>query len=681
MLKTLHAKFSIAARLNLITILLSICGITFAAFHLMSQYQAIQVIHGEQAGLSILTDVWKTLPSQQKPVLANGDAIDRVLGGATERKAYEATDLGPDRTKQGLALMSRAADAAGLVLDTEKSTFYLQDALSIWVPYAYRNEDDLDFIAESQGDSLNHAIAVSDGLGRLGFSAERVRSDLEKAAGSASSPSAQNAILAYSTRFQRAVKKMIDEEKGGLVDVNARSEESTEIEYGKAIDDLWLGSAKIMESELKRREAGLQMGMALTVLIGGGLLVLSIVLCVLVSRGLVQRISNLLEAMARIREGETQFQVPFLGDTNETGDIARTVELFRESLEQRAEDEARRASEREAAHAAQVEAENAATEAGQAVVLGSFGEALSELANRNLVYRMNHDIPEVYRPLLGNFNGAVGELQSAIGVIAGNCQGIQAGVRELASAAEDLATRTERQSAGLEQTAAAIEQVSASSKNTAIRSADANREAEEARAAAARGGDIVREAIQAMASIEESSEHISRIVTVIDEIAFQTNLLALNAGVEAARAGDAGKGFAVVASEVRALAQRSADSAKDIKTLINESTAHVGVGVANVGAAGEALTDIQSRVARVTGLVSEINASAKDQSTALQEVNSAVSEMEQMTHKNAAMVEETNAACHGLSNEASELMQLIGRFNVGDVRSAAGVPGRARRAA
>lgn len=179
MLKTLHAKFSIAARLNLITILLSICGITFAGFHLVSQYKAVQVIKGEQAGLAILTEVWKSLPSEQKPVLANAEEIDRVLGGSSERKAYEATDLGPDRTRLGLALMSRAADAAGLVLDTEKSTFYLQDALSIWIPYAYKNEDDLDIIAETEGDALNHAIAVSDGLGRLGFTAERVRADLE----------------------------------------------------------------------------------------------------------------------------------------------------------------------------------------------------------------------------------------------------------------------------------------------------------------------------------------------------------------------------------------------------------------------------------------------------------------------------------------------------------------------
>ncbi|OYU68912.1 MAG: hypothetical protein CFE28_02240 [Alphaproteobacteria bacterium PA2] len=671
-LQALNSRMSISARLNLVTVILSVCGVLFATLLTIQQYKVVRATEKEQAGLAFIKDVWISLADPKAPTLPNGKLADRQFGTFREREAYEATALGQSRLDRGLQLMSRVADSSGLALDPEQASYYLQDALSVWIPYAYRSESDLDKAISSEGDDLTRAIAVSDGLGRLGFASDRVRSDLRKAADGVSTPAARAALIEVSARFDRSVRNMIDEEKGGLSGARASTGAATEAEFEKAVNELWGASARILERELQSRKGKLQAAMAFTAVFGGGMLSLAIALCILIGRGLVARISRLVEVMSQVKDGDTDIKVPFLEDTNETGEIAATVELFRLSLQQRSGEEARRTRDQEAAHKAQTEAEQAATHAGQVVVLGSFGEALHELAARNLLYRMNHAVPEVYAPLLENFNSAVAELEAAVVAIAGNCHGIHASVRELTLAADDLATRTERQSAGLEQTSAAMEQVSASSTNTARRSADANQEVEEARIAAARGGEIVQEAVDAMARIESSSEQIGRIVTVIDEIAFQTNLLALNAGVEAARAGEAGRGFAVVASEVRALAQRSADSAKDIKSLISESSDHVGVGVARVGAAGDALVDIQTRVARVTALVSEINGSAKDQSTALQEVNAAVAEMDQMTQKNAAMVEESNAACHSLSNEANQLMHLIARFRVGDLGSVDG---------
>jgi methyl-accepting chemotaxis protein len=175
----------------------------------------------------------------------------------------------------------------------------------------------------------------------------------------------------------------------------------------------------------------------------------------------------------------------------------------------------------------------------------------------------------------------------------------------------------------------------------------------------------VRDAVGAMSGIEASSRQISTIIGVIDEIAFQTNLLALNAGVEAARAGDAGRGFAVVATEVRALAQRSADAAREIKTLISASGKQVEVGVKLVGETGQALGQIVAQVIRLNGLVTEIAASAQEQATGLQQVNSAVNQMDQVTQQNAAMVEQATAASHGLAREAAELSRLVGQFNTG----------------
>jgi len=187
-----------------------------------------------------------------------------------------------------------------------------------------------------------------------------------------------------------------------------------------------------------------------------------------------------------------------------------------------------------------------------------------------------------------------------------------------------------------------------------------------ARGDAETSGIVVRDAVAAMSAIEQSAQQISQIIGVIDEIAFQTNLLALNAGVEAARAGDAGRGFAVVASEVRALAQRSAEAAKEIKTLISASTAQVASGVQLVGQTGEALQRIVGRVAEIDGLVSEISASAQEQATGLQQVNTAVNQMDQVTQQNAAMVEQSTAASHSLSQEAESLASSVSRFRIGD---------------
>ncbi len=199
----------------------------------------------------------------------------------------------------------------------------------------------------------------------------------------------------------------------------------------------------------------------------------------------------------------------------------------------------------------------------------------------------------------------------------------------------------------------------------------------ETRADAEQSDAVVNDAVAAMNSIERSAGQIGSIIGVIDEIAFQTNLLALNAGVEAARAGDAGRGFAVVASEVRALAQRSAEAAKEIKALIQVSSQQVGHGVKLVGETGTVLRRIVDQVARITISVSEIAASAQEQATGLNQVNTAVNQMDQVTQQNAAMVEQATAAGHALSGEASELQRLTSHFKLDD----AGASGRDEAAA
>ncbi|KIC35150.1 methyl-accepting chemotaxis protein, partial [Leisingera sp. ANG-M7] len=232
---------------------------------------------------------------------------------------------------------------------------------------------------------------------------------------------------------------------------------------------------------------------------------------------------------------------------------------------------------------------------------------------------------------------------------------IRNGASEISQASDDLSHRTESQAATLEQTAAALDELTASVKSAAEGARSVEATMEDAKQEARNSGEVVQSAVSAMTEIEESSNKISQIISVIDDIAFQTNLLALNAGVEAARAGEAGRGFAVVASEVRALAQRSSDAAMEIKTLISDSSGQVARGVDLVGKAGDALQSIVSQVTHISQLVSGIAEGAAEQSTGLNEINTGVTQLDQVTQQNAAMVEEATAAGHMLKTDAGKL--------------------------
>ncbi|MGA0546811.1 methyl-accepting chemotaxis protein [Brevundimonas sp. VNH65] len=328
----------------------------------------------------------------------------------------------------------------------------------------------------------------------------------------------------------------------------------------------------------------------------------------------------------------------------------------------------------DAAESARAEAEalRQEAEAEQKRVVEATAAALSRLAEGDLTGRIEADFKGDYAQLKSDFNSAMTGLEAALSDISTSTTSIRGGAAEISQAADDLSRRTEQQAASLEQTAAALDEITATVRRTAEGAGQAGDVVEAARAEAESSGVVVDRAVEAMGEIERSAGQISQIIGVIDEIAFQTNLLALNAGVEAARAGDAGRGFAVVASEVRALAQRSAEAAKEIKGLISASTAQVKSGVALVGEAGGALGVIAGRVQEIAHLTTEIIASTREQSGALNEVNTAVNQMDQTTQQNAAMVEQSTAASHSLTQEANALTQLVSRFRT----SSTGAPAR-----
>jgi methyl-accepting chemotaxis protein len=313
-----------------------------------------------------------------------------------------------------------------------------------------------------------------------------------------------------------------------------------------------------------------------------------------------------------------------------------------------------------------MEAEREAQMAEQALVVESLATGLTKLSEGHLTARIEEKFSGQYEKLKVDFNAAMARLQDTMKSVLAGADTISTGASEISQAADDLSRRTEQQAASLEETAAALEEITATVKKTASNTKEASTSVVAAKSAAEEGGRVVETAIKAMDQIEQSSKQITDIIGVIDEIAFQTNLLALNAGVEAARAGDAGKGFAVVASEVRALAQRSSEAAKEIKTLIKASSEHVGAGVKFVGESGQALKRIVDQVVQINSLVTEMAQAAEQQSTGIEQVNVAVGQMDQVTQQNAAMVEESTAASRNLASETQALSDLVSFFTVGD---------------
>jgi methyl-accepting chemotaxis protein len=381
-------------------------------------------------------------------------------------------------------------------------------------------------------------------------------------------------------------------------------------------------------------------------------------------RRVIKPLDRLTRALDAITGGDLAVEVAGTDLPDEFGMLARSVEEFRV-----------------ATVAKQVD------EADLTLVVSELAGGLSALAEGDVTRRIGAPFAARYEKLRTDYNAAAKELADILTQVTKSAQGVRIGAAEISNASRDLAQRTEEQAASLEETVAAMNQVTDIVRETAENTGTVRVSVSEAHADADTGGVIVRRAVQAMDGIEKSAQEIAQITNVIDGIAFQTSLLALNAGVEAARAGDAGQGFAVVAIEVRALAQRSADAAKQIKTLIATSTEQVTEGVDLVGKTGKTLGEIVERVAEVSSMISHISESAQSQSANLQQVNSAMGSMDQMTQQNAAMVEQSAAAARSLAAEADQLITLVGRFRTeapadsshGDARRQAGSPALATR--
>ncbi|BEV02303.1 HAMP domain-containing methyl-accepting chemotaxis protein [Novosphingobium olei] len=365
------------------------------------------------------------------------------------------------------------------------------------------------------------------------------------------------------------------------------------------------------------------------------------------------------DVMTAMAHGDYDRPIEGITRNDEIGMMAQAIDVFRENGLAR-----QRASE------------------AQEALVAHLTAGLEHLARKDLEFRLTEPLPDGYDAIRLDYNAAVAALAEAMRSVRVGSTSVSSAIGEIRAASEDLAQRNEQQAARLADTAHSMDAITSSVRETAAGAGALQASMSEAHREASEGGEVVQRAIAAMAAIENSAREIGTIIAVIDGIAFQTNLLALNAGVEAARAGDAGKGFAVVANEVRALAQRSADAAQDIKALITTSADQVAQGVALVGDTGSKLEAIVGRVTEINALIGDIASAAHEQATNLAHVNGAVGEMDRMTQQNAAMVEQSSAATRSLSAEAERLSSLVSSFRTRDPESRPAVlarPGQHRR--
>lgn len=376
--------------------------------------------------------------------------------------------------------------------------------------------------------------------------------------------------------------------------------------------------------------------------------IVAIMAAFVIGRWITGSVARLADTTDQLAGGDNEIEITGTEHKHELGRMARALLVFRDAQIERKEGSVERARLR----------------AQQDTVVTTMKSELAQLADGNLTVQIEQEFAPEYEELRDNFNEAVGALQSAIMRVTAAADNIGTTAMESNAATTELSQRTENQAATLEETAAALDELTASVRSAAEHAKSVDTSVARARAEATKNGEIVAQAVNAMDEIAQSSKQITQVIGVIDDIAFQTNLLALNAGVEAARAGESGKGFAVVASEVRALAQRSADAAKEISGLIENSSRHVSQGTRLVGNAGDALSEIITQVNDISTMTSQIATSAEEQAIGLSEINMGVNQLDQVTQQNAAMVQDSISRGDDLTTETNKLGALISQFKV-----------------
>jgi methyl-accepting chemotaxis protein len=435
--------------------------------------------------------------------------------------------------------------------------------------------------------------------------------------------------------------------------------------------------SKEMATAMAAANASGDSSLMLIYLLGAAGILFSLLLALWISTAKIAKpLNRLAQRMGALAGGDLAVEIRGQNRRDEIGAMAKAVQVFKDNAVALKESEAQAAEQHRAAEEERARNEAVRAEAARQVqkVVTGLGAGLERMATGDLTYRITDEFVDEYKKVQEDFNAAIAQLQDTIASIALSSTEVSNAASEISASTSDLSQRTEEQAASIEQTSASMEEISVTVKKNAENAQQANQFANDTAAVADRGGTVVAHAISAMSRIEESSRKISDIISVIDEIARQTNLLALNAAVEAARAGEAGRGFAVVASEVRSLAQRSSQAAKDIKDLITNSSNQVQEGVDLVNKAGASLTEIVESIKKVAHIVADIAVASNEQATGIDQINVALTQMDEVTQQNSALVEENAATAKTLEQQSGAMNESVGSFKLNGADGAAAIP-------
>ncbi len=668
MFNLINARLSIRTRLTLIgALFLAPIGLLVYLFVAQSLGD-ISFASREGDGTRYLAEVWPGFiaTATQNAVAAlslpDRDAFDGEFATQATSKAYAAAQSVGDKLEAGKTFIGNVADNSNLTLDPDLDSFYAMDADTVRLPGMVAAAVALKTAFEEPAAKTSRIVDIAFAVSHLQTSTDDALGSLGSAMTNNVAGLTKQALATRAAAMQAAAGNVLDAGKTLLTGTAAPDLQAKVAALLTKIDDCWRPTNVELARLLQARIDGFQIRMYRDLAIAAAFALAAIGLSFAIARGLSSRLLAQIAVMDRLVAGDASGEIPYADDVNETGAIARTLASFQASVRERAQLKSERAlAEEFAAERLAHETERERARKAQTQAIACVGEALHHLADGDLSRTLD-GLEGEFAPIRDDFNATIRELAKTLEGVRESIYATDTGARELLSASADLSTRAARQG----ETVSSLADTVSSLLDAVNLSADASSKTKDtisvSKDVAENSLGVALEAIAAIERIKGSSEKISAIIGVIDEIAFQTNLLALNAGVEAARAGDAGRGFAVVAAEVRALAQRSADAAREIKALILKSAEEVSTGVDLVTRAGASFERIKAQIGSIDGGIGAIASHAITQTKLLKEFNVALSELDQSAQQNAAVSEETTAASHSLSSECARLTAAVERF-------------------
>ena len=669
MFKFINGRMSVRSRLTLIGALF-LAPIAFLVYAFVTQaFSDIDFAAREIDGTRYLGEVWpgfaKTARTSAPDAsdIADRVAFDAELDTGSTSSAYLAAKTVTDRLEAGKTLIGNVADNSNLTLDPDLDSFYAMDAATVRLPAIIAAAVALKTADQEPAETASRIVDIAFAVSHLQQSSDEAQSSLGSAMKNNAAGITTSALSAPTEAVKAAADAALAKGSAALSGGDSKGLVEAVDALVAKVDALWPSNNAEVARLLQVRIDGFQHRMYGSLAFAAAFILTAIGLSLTIAGGLTSRLARLVAVMERLIANDASLEVPFTDETNETGTIARALLAFRESVRERSVLKSEKALE------AEIAAERAANERARETERSRQAEAVSRLAAAlrhvsagNLAVRLEEGFSGEFAAIRDDFNASMGDLAQMIEAVVISIRGIEAGSNEISAASDDLARKAELQAAMLERSGRSVQSLTSAIGRSVDASSRTKDFIDSAKMEAGENNRVVRETENAIEHIRNSSEQIGAIIGAIDEIAFQTNLLALNAGVEAARAGEAGRGFAVVASEVRALAQRSAEAAKEIKRLVSTSRDDVVNGVTLVKQAGAAFDSIQENISLIDTGIADISGVALDQSTALKDVSGALSELDQTTQHTASVAEETNAACQSLAIECGRLTAMAGKF-------------------